>query len=140
MASLCGAGSVQRRNETPRLALSVGAVAALGQSQKSECASRKARGRGGSGKITELTPSNGWRGGLVCRVLSAESVLRRPICQTLFKRGVGAALVAAQRRSLQTPWRILSLRGTRTQYSNDNENEFHGDPIIPRLNERRAHG
>jgi hypothetical protein len=46
--------------------------------------------------------------------LSAESVLRRPIYQTLFKRGVGAVLVAAQRRSLQTPRRILSLRGTRT--------------------------
>src|SRR6516225_9933928 len=84
------------------------------------------------GKIAELTPPNGWRAGLVCRVLSAEPVLRRPICQTLFKRGVGAALVAAQRRSLQTPRRILSLRGTRTQYSKDNENEFHGDPIIPR--------
>jgi hypothetical protein len=78
-----------------------------------ECISGKARGGGGLGKITELTPPNG-RGGLVCRVLSAEPVLRRPIYQTLFKRGVGAALVAAQRRSLQTPRRILSLRGTRT--------------------------
>jgi len=58
--------------------------------------------------------------------LSAESVLSRPIYQTLFKRGVGAALVAAQRRSLQTPRRILSLRSTRTQYSKDNEKEFHG--------------
>jgi hypothetical protein len=58
--------------------------------------------------------------------LSAEPVLRRPIYQTLFKRGVGAALVAAQRRSLQTPRRILSVRGTRNQYSNDNENKFHG--------------
>jgi hypothetical protein len=45
--------------------------------------------------------------------LSAEPVLRRPIYQTLFKRGVGAGLVVAQRRSLQTPRRILSLRGTR---------------------------
>jgi len=27
---------------------------------------------------------------------------------------------------LQTPRRILSLRGTRTQYSKDNEDEFHG--------------
>jgi hypothetical protein len=62
-----------------------------------------------------------------------------PIYQTLFKRGIGAALVAAQSRSLQTPRRILSLRGTRTQCSKDNENEFHGDPMIPRLNERRAH-
>jgi len=34
----------------------------------------------------------------------------------------------------------LSLRGTRTQYSKDSENEFHGDPIIPRLNESRVHG
>ena len=74
----------------------------------------EARGGRGLGKIAELTPPNGWRAGLVCRVLSAEPVLRRPIYQTLFKRGVGAALVAAQRRSLQTPRRILSLRGTRT--------------------------
>ena len=83
-------------------------------SQKSESASGEARGRGGLGKIAELTPPNGWRAGLVCRVLSAEPVLRRPIYQTLFKRGVGAALVAAHRRSLQTPRCILSLRGTRT--------------------------
>ena len=59
-------------------------------------------------------------------VLSAEPVLRRPIYLTLLKRGVGAALVVAQRGSLQTPQRILSLRGTRTQYSKDSENEFHG--------------
>jgi hypothetical protein len=62
--------------------------------------------------------------------LSAESVLPRPIYQTLLKGGVGAALVAAQRRRLQAPRRILSLRGTRTQHSKDNENEFHGDDDI----------
>jgi hypothetical protein len=27
---------------------------------------------------------------------------------------------------LQTPGRILRLRGTRAQYSNDNKNELHG--------------
>ena len=85
----------------------------------------EARGGRGLGKIAELTPPNGWRAGLVCRVLSAEPVLRRPIYQTLFKGGVGAALVAAQRRSLQTPRRILSLRGTRAEHSKVNENEFH---------------
>ena len=102
------------RKQTAWVDLSPGPVAALAQSQKSECACGEARGGGGLGKIAELTPPNGWRAGLVCRVLSAEPVLRRPIYQTLFKRGVGAALVAAQRRSLQTPRRILSLRGTRT--------------------------
>jgi hypothetical protein len=38
----------------------------------------------------ELTPPNGWRGGLVCRVLSAESVLGLAIYEALFKGGVGA--------------------------------------------------
>jgi len=82
--------------------------------RKPKNTSGEARGGRGLGKIAKLTPPNGWRAGLVCRVLSAEPVLRRPIYQTLFERGVGAALVAAQRRSLQTPRRILSLRGTRT--------------------------
>jgi hypothetical protein len=44
------------------------------------------------------------------------------------------------RLRLQTPGRILRLRGTRTQYSNDNKNVLHGGPIIPRLNGRHVHG
>jgi hypothetical protein len=50
---------------------------------------------------------------------------------------------------LQTPGRILRLRGTRAQYSNDNKNELHGGipafapdetPYNTRLSGRRVHG
>jgi hypothetical protein len=86
--------------------------------------------------MIELPSPNGWRGRLVRGVLSAEPILGLPIHQTLLKSGVGAVQRAVRRR-LQTPRRILSLGGTRTQYSEDNENKFHGDPIIPRFRVRR---
>ena len=54
------------------LALSRGTFAVLGEGQEPKSTSREARGRRGLGKIAELTPPNGWRAGLVCRVLSAE--------------------------------------------------------------------
>ena len=72
------------------LALSRGTFAVLGEGQEPKSTSREARGRRGLGKIAELTPPNGWRAGLVCGVLSAESVLGLAIHQTLLKRGVGA--------------------------------------------------
>jgi hypothetical protein len=87
---------------------------------------QEARGRRRLEKINELLPPpNGWQGGLVRGVLSAEPVLGLAIYQTLFKGRIGTAQRTVQLRRLQAPWRILSLRGGRAQYSKDNENKFH---------------